>query len=129
MQDLSPSFGERCKTPNIFCISSTCVIQRISVHVTLMVDFCMLGKAVEYVIHVAFSQVGMAEIVLKPEQLYTNYKSVRQGCRLFMFLTTGFGKSVCFEVLLFLFDFKLHKVDSSLLNYQYNHVHVPMRGE
>ena len=36
-----------------------------------------------------------------------------------VFLTTGFGKSICFKVLPVLFVFKVHTVGISMLNQQY----------
>ena len=65
------------------------------------------AEAVSY----AVCKVGKAGIVLKPEHL----QSVRHMCDgrdVFLWLPTGFGKSICYELLPFLFDFKLGKVDT-----------------
>ena len=51
------------------------------------------------------------EIVLKPEQLQA-VRYMYDGRDVFLWLPTGFGKSIRYEVLPFLFDFKLGKVDT-----------------
>ena len=50
-------------------------------------------------------------IVLKPEQLQAVHH-MYDGRDVFLWLPTGFGKSIRYEVLPFLFDFKLGKVDT-----------------
>ena len=50
----------------------------------------------------ALSEVGKEGLVLKKEQLQT----IRNGKDVFLWLPTGFGKSICYEVLPFLFDYK-----------------------
>ena len=50
-------------------------------------------------------------IVLKPEQLQA-VRHMYDGRDVFLWLPTGFGKSIRYEVLPFLFDFKLGKVDT-----------------
>ena len=59
----------------------------------------LFAKSVSY----AVSKVGKAGIVLKREQL----QAVRHMYDVFLWLPTGFGKSICYEVLPFLFDCKL----------------------
>ena len=50
------------------------------------------------------SRVGLSSIVLNQEQL-TAIHCFYQRKNVFLWLPTGFGKLVCYEVLLFLFDF------------------------
>ena len=52
----------------------------------------------------ALSCVGLSSIVLKQEQL-TAIRYLYQRKDIFLWLPTGFGKSVCYEVLPFLFNF------------------------
>ena len=49
--------------------------------------------------------------MLKPEQLQA-VRHMYEGRDVFLWLPTGFGKSICYEVLPFLFDFNLGKVDT-----------------
>ena len=49
--------------------------------------------------------------MLKPEQLQA-VRHMYEGRDVFLWLPTGFGKSICYEVLPFLFDFKLGKIDT-----------------
>jgi len=50
----------------------------------------------------AVSKIGKEGIVLKPEQLQA-VQHIYEGRDVFLWLPTGFGKSICYEVLLFLF--------------------------
>ena len=59
------------------------------------------GQAVSY----ALSKVGKPEMVLKNEQL-TAIQHVYNGKDVFVWLPTGYGKSICYEVLPFIFDHK-----------------------
>ena len=52
----------------------------------------------------ALSRVGLSSIALKQEQL-TAIRYLYQRKDVFLWLPTGFGKSVCYEVLPFLFGF------------------------
>ena len=54
----------------------------------------------------ALSKVGCSSITLKPEQKAC-IKCIFDGEDVFMWLPTGFGKSVCYEVIPFVFDEKL----------------------
>ena len=65
------------------------------------------AKAVSY----AVCKVWKMEIVLKPEQLQA-VCHMYDGRDVSLWLPTGFGKSIRYEVLPFLFDFKLGKVDT-----------------
>ena len=53
----------------------------------------------------ALSKVGKGGLVLKKEQLQT-IRNLYNGKDVFLWLPTGFGKSICYEVLPFLFDYK-----------------------
>ena len=61
----------------------------------------------------ALQRVGCSSMSLKPEQKAC-IKYVFDGKDVFVWLPTGFGKSVCYEVLPFLFDKKLGR-DNSLV--------------
>ena len=65
------------------------------------------AEAVSY----AVCKVGKGGIVLKPEQLQA-VCHMYEGRDVFLWLPTGFGKLICYEVLPFLSDFKLGKVDT-----------------
>ena len=70
-------------------------------------DDALFTKAVSH----AVSKVGRTGIDLKPEQV----KAIRhlyEGRDVFLWLPTGFGKSICYEILPFLFGFKLSHVDT-----------------
>ena len=54
----------------------------------------------------ALSQLGKPDLKLKDEQQQA-IASVYSGQDVIVFLPTGFGKSICFQVLPFLFDHKL----------------------
>ena len=54
----------------------------------------------------ALSQLGKPDLKLKDEQQQA-IASMYSGQDVFVFLPTGFGKSICFQVLPFLFDHKL----------------------
>ena len=50
-------------------------------------------------------------MTLKPEQKAC-VKSIYEGKDVFLWLPTGFGKSICYEVLPFVFDIELGRVGS-----------------
>ena len=54
----------------------------------------------------ALQRLATPSMVLKPEQR-ASVKAVYEGGDVFVWLPTGFGKSVCYEALPFVFDFKL----------------------
>ena len=54
----------------------------------------------------ALQRLATPCMVLKPEQR-ASIKAVYEGKDVFVWLPTGFGKSVCYEALPFVFDFKL----------------------
>ena len=56
--------------------------------------------------------LGMSHLELKSQQKQA-IVAVYEGKDVFVFLPTGFGKSVCFQVLPFLFDHKLGLSDGS----------------
>ena len=53
----------------------------------------------------ALSQLQMSHLTLKDQQLQA-INAVYSGKDVFVFLPTGFGKSICYQVLPFLFDHK-----------------------
>ena len=62
------------------------------------------------------SCVGLSSIALKQEQL-TAIRYLYQRKDVFLWLPTGLGKSVCYEVLLFLFKFAGSKSGSIVLRW------------
>ena len=62
----------------------------------------------------AVSKVGKAGMVLKPEQVQA-VRHVYEGKDVFLWLPTGFGKSICYEILPFLFDLKLASAECSIV--------------
>ena len=62
-----------------------------------MASRCVFSTAVAY----ALSKVGKEGLVLKKEQLQT-IRNLYNGKDVFLWLPTGFGKSICYEVLPFL---------------------------
>ena len=54
----------------------------------------------------ALERLGRPSLILKPEQTQA-IKSVLMGKDTFVWLPTGFGKSICFEALPFAYDYKL----------------------
>ena len=61
----------------------------------------------------ALSCLKQGNLVLKAKQLDA-IKAIYEGRDVFLWLPTGYGKSVCYQALPFLFDFKLDKTKSSL---------------
>ena len=57
-------------------------------------------------VHYALSQLGMSHLSLKSEQR-ESIMGIYDKKDVFMFLPTGFGKSICFQALPFVFDHKL----------------------
>jgi len=57
----------------------------------------------------ALQRLSTPSMVLKPEQK-ASIKSVYEGKDVFVWLPTGFGKSVCYEALPFVFEYKLKAV-------------------
>lgn len=59
----------------------------------------------------ALSKLGTPNLVLKEEQKKA-ILAVYDGNDVFVWLPTGFGKSICFQTLPFMFDFKLDRVST-----------------
>ena len=62
----------------------------------------------------ALERLGRPSLILKPEQTQA-IKSVLMGKDTFVWLPTGFGKSICFEALPFAYDYKLGNKDNRSL--------------
>ena len=62
----------------------------------------------------ALEKVGRQTVTLKPEQSKC-ISYMYEGKDVFLWLPTGFGKSLCYEVLPFVFDDKLRKLDSMVV--------------
>ena len=60
----------------------------------------------------ALSCLKQDTLQLKPKQIDA-IRSIYDGKDVFLWLPTGYGKSICYQVLPFLFDFKLGKTSSS----------------
>ena len=65
----------------------------------------VFSQAIEY----ALKKVGSPDLKLKPEQ-QSAIRIILGGGDVFIWLPTGFGKSVCFELLPFVYDHKLERV-------------------
>ena len=59
-------------------------------------------------------KIACSSVVLKSEQ-ETCIKRIYEGTDVFLWLPTGFGKSLCYEVLPFVFDDKLGKDNSVVI--------------
>ena len=59
----------------------------------------------------ALQRLGTPDMSLKPEQV-ASISAIYKGKDVFVWLPTGFGKSVCYEVLPFVMDYKLSRVNS-----------------
>ena len=66
-----------------------------------------LDRSIAY----ALQKVGCSSVTLKHEQLMC-IKYIYERKDVFLWLPTGFGKSLCYEVLPFVFDDKLGRKDS-----------------
>ena len=60
----------------------------------------------------ALRAVEKERIVLKTEQLEA-IRHIYDGKDVFLWLPTGFGKSICYETLPFVFDYKLERVSGT----------------
>ena len=67
---------------------------------------CSESSEFRQVISHALQRLATPSMVLKPEQR-ASIKAVYEGKDAFVWSPTGFGKSVCYEALPFVFDFKL----------------------
>ena len=65
-----------------------------------------LRSAISY----ALECIGKGSLELKREQLEA-VQSIYKGQDAFIFLPTGFGKSICYECLPFLYDFKFNRMN------------------
>ena len=65
-------------------------------------------------IQVALEQVGCPSLVLKPEQVEC-INNISEGKDVFLWLPTGFGKSLCYELLPFVFDYRYGKRNSAVI--------------
>jgi ATP-dependent DNA helicase RecQ len=63
----------------------------------------------------ALQRLECAAMTPKPEQIAC-VKSIYEGKDVFLWLPTGFGKSLCYEVLPFVFDMKLGRLADSNTN-------------
>ena len=73
-------------------------------------DFGMASAAAvpsefDHAVAYTLSRLGKSELKLKPEQR-ASIKHVYEGKDMFVWLPTGFGKSICCEALPFVYDFK-----------------------
>ena len=82
---------------------SVCSVQREGQRATMAFDAALY----------ALSSLKQGDIVLKKEQREA-IKLLYQCKDVFLWLSTGFGKSICFQVIPFLFDYKLGRIESPL---------------
>ena len=71
-------------------------------------------QGVDSALSYALQRLGCEAMMLKPQQR-ESVKSVYEGKDVFLWLPTGFGKSLCYEVLPFVFDVKLARLDSVVI--------------
>ena len=62
----------------------------------------------------ALEKIGRPSVTLKPEQREC-IEDMYEGKDVFAWLPTGFGKSLCYEVLPYIFDYKLERQDSLVI--------------
>ena len=71
--------------------------------------FLVMDRSISYALEI----IACSSVVLKSEQA-SCVKSICAGKDVFLWLPTGFGKSLCYEVLPFIFDDKLGKYGPSV---------------
>ena len=74
---------------------------------------CLKTLKFESAVSFALRCLESSDFVLKPQQKEA-IRLVWEGKDVFIFLPTGFGKSIIYEVLPFLFDHKLGRVDARM---------------
>jgi len=72
---------------------------------SIMVSTTFRGSTFSDAVSYALKQLQMSHFCLKPEQR-SSMKVIYDGNNDFMWLPTGYGKSLCFHALPFLMDFK-----------------------
>ena len=77
---------------------------------------CSREKAFSDAVLYGLLRVGKPEITLKPQQLEA-IRHIYEGRDVFLWLPTGFGKSVCYEVLPFVMDHKRGKLGTGSGSY------------
>ena len=111
------SLGAEEKEPGIYCVHMRVIaptfhgLRTLSVHVRSTMTSLQGLEKMERPIAYALRRVGYPSMTLEPEQKDC-VQCVYEGKDVFVWLPTGFGKTVCFEVLPFMFDMKLGRVDS-----------------
>ena len=73
---------------------------------SLSTDASSSSQNFDDAVNYALSQLGMSHLSLKQEQKLS-IRAVYDRKDVFVFLPTGYGKSICFQTLPFLFDYKL----------------------
>ena len=89
------------------------VYRLLNAHYTCVLDsrrFLAMDRSISY----ALEKIACSTVVLKAEQA-TCIKCIYEGKDVFLWLPTGFGKSLCYEVLPFVFDDKLGKDNSVVI--------------
>ena len=78
---------------------------------SIMASTTFRGSTFSDAVSYALKQLQMSHVSLKPEQR-SSMEAIYDGHDVFMWLTTGYGKSLCFQALPFLMDFKRGLVDT-----------------
>ena len=65
-------------------------------------------------IQYALERLSSSSVALKPEQA-TCIQHISEGKDVFLWLPKGYGKSLCYEVLPFIFDYQLNRDNSAVL--------------
>ena len=111
------SLGAEEKEPGIYCVRMRVIaptfhgLRTLSVHVRNTMTSLQGLKKMERPIAYALRCVGYPSMTLELEQKDC-VQCVYEGKDVFVWLPTEFGKTVCFEVLPFMFDMELGRVDS-----------------
>ena len=78
---------------------------------SIMTSTTFRGLTFSDAVSYALKQLQMSQVSLKPEQR-SSMEAIYDGHDVFMWLPTGYGKSLCFQALPFLMDFKRGLVDT-----------------
>lgn len=95
------------KTSRMFC---KCNLRTFGIR-PFQILSTMACSAFDDAVKYTLERVGKTGMVLKSEQREA-IRCVYAGENVFVFLPTGFGKSICFEVLPLLFDYKNGRVET-----------------
>ena len=98
---------------NLLCNSNVTSLKFLlpQVAFSIMASTTFRGSTFSDAVSYALKQLQMSRVSLKPEQR-SSMEAIYDGHNVFMWLPTGYGKSLCFQALPFLMDFKRGLVDT-----------------